>query len=93
MTGDGNRNTKIIKGPGKVKALEDLVFTSEMDMEEGIDHHVGIGECGNRGFHREIKVVLTQDTRDGPRTASRTKSTPTRIAWAKTTSPSFITAS
>lgn len=43
VMGDGNKKTKIIKGPGKVKALEDLVFTSEMDMEEGIDHHVGIG--------------------------------------------------
>ena len=70
---DGNKKTKIIKGPGKVKALEDLVFTSEMDMEEGIDHHVGIGECENRSFPRDINVVLVQDTRGGQRMASRTK--------------------
>lgn len=34
--------TEIIRGPGKVKFLEDKVFKSEIDFDEEFDHHCGI---------------------------------------------------
>ena len=34
--------TEIIRGPGKVKFLEDKVFQSEIDFDEEFDHHCGI---------------------------------------------------
>jgi len=34
--------TEIIRGPGKVKFLEDKVFQSEINFDEEFDHHCGI---------------------------------------------------
>lgn len=41
--GAGEVGTRLIKQPGKVMALEEKVFTSDEDMEEHLEHHVGIG--------------------------------------------------
>jgi len=35
--------TLIVKGPGKVKALEDKVFACDQNMEQELEQHVGIG--------------------------------------------------
>lgn len=32
-----------MKGPGKVKALEDKVFACDQNMEQELEQHVGIG--------------------------------------------------
>jgi len=40
--GSNAQMTEIIRGPGKVKFLEDKVFKSEIDFDEEFDHHCGI---------------------------------------------------
>jgi len=40
--GDKNCASSVIRGPGKVKVLEDKVFSSEIDFDVDFDHHCGI---------------------------------------------------
>ena len=40
--GDSNCASSVIRGPGKVKVLEDKVFSSEIDFDVDFDHHCGI---------------------------------------------------
>ena len=36
------RKASVIRGPGKVKVLEDKVFSTELDFDVEYDHHCGI---------------------------------------------------